>query len=73
MDDEMFTPSAPLSWQGIGAIALAGVSGMLEEAAGILEGFATALAADHNWQLERREMHEQAALEIEALTRGIEP
>lgn len=72
MDEEYFQPSAPLSWQALGAIAMAGVSGMLEEAAGFFEGLSTAFAADHNYQQERLAMREQAALEIEALTRGVE-
>lgn len=73
MDDfETFAPSVPLTWQAVGAIFMAGVSGILEEVAGIAEGMSTALAADHNYQVDRRAMHEQAALEIESLTRGIE-
>lgn len=74
MDDdfETFAPSVPLTWQALGAIVLSGISGVVEEVAGIAEGLATALAADHNYQIDRRNMHEQAALEIEALTRGIE-
>lgn len=74
MDDDDFeyeTFSAPLTWQAVGAITFAGVSGVVEQVAGIFEGLSTAFAADHNWQMSRRQMHEEAALEIEALVRGV--
>lgn len=65
-------PSVPMTWQGVSAVVLSGVSGIIDEIGGIFEGLATVLAADHNWRIDQRNMREQAALEIEMLTRGFE-
>lgn len=74
--DEDYTierPSGPITWRALGAIALAGASGIFEEIAATVEGFSTALIASHNHAVEQRHFREQAALEIETLTRGLEP
>lgn len=75
MDDDKykdFCPSVPMTWQGVSAVVLSGVAGIIDEIGGIFEGLATVLAADHNWRIDQRNMREQAALEIEMLTRGFE-
>lgn len=73
MDDEQETytrPSGPLTWQAVSAVALAGISGALEEVASLFEGMSTLLVGAHNHEIERRAFHEQAAREIETLTGG---
>lgn len=69
MDDDTFTPTAPLTWQGVCAVLSSGVSGLFDEAAGVFEGLSSLFAADHNYQQDRRTFHERAALEMEALIR----
>ena len=75
MDDDFESfdiPGRPFRWIDlavIGAQVVADVAGAVETAADTL----VQLTAQHaNYLRDREKFHEQAALEIEALTRGLE-
>jgi len=69
LDLEEYRPSRRLCWQNIAAVVLSGISGALEQAAAIPEAVAALLMADANYTEDRTTFHEEAALEIETLTK----
>ena len=62
----------PITWQALVAVALSGAGAVLGEVGDTLEAFARQFHNHHLYELERRAFHEQAALEIESFTRGLE-
>ena len=69
LDMEEYRPSRRLCWQNVAAVVLSGLSGALEQAAAIPEAIAALLMADANYSEDRTAFHEEAALEIETLTK----
>ena len=69
LDMEEYRPSRRLCWQNVAAVVLSGLSGALEQAAAIPEAVAALLMADANYSEDRTAFHEEAALEIETLTK----
>lgn len=78
MDDDDFevfevsspSPTSKISVQAVLAVLFAGLDGLISQIAGIFEGLSTLFVADHNYRQERRQMHEDAAREIETLVSG---
>lgn len=75
MDDEFYTieewrPSAKLRWQSVAGVLFTGVSGALNEVAGMFDGIGVLLGADANYRTDLEQSHQQAALELEMLLRG---
>lgn len=78
MDDDDFevfevngaSPTSRITLQAVLAVLFAGLDGLISQVAGIFEGFSTLFLADHNYRVERQQMQEQAAREIETLVSG---
>lgn len=70
MDDEDATPSFPFSWRAALYTVADAASAVLAIASHAVSDIAAQVAADHNYQIDRRTFAEQAALEIESMTEG---
>lgn len=69
IDEELPLPCVKFSWQMVLIAALDATQCVLNSVAGFFEDLTEIAAAQYNWMRDRQQMHDDATLEIETLTK----